>query len=331
MEAEVLSVTKNKKMLKALKDAEKAASLINVNVLISGEDSFEKELLARTIHSGSERNNKPFLMVSTSTIPVDLAETELFGWKKGAFTGARENRTGKLAEADGGTLYFEDIADIDTNLQAKLYKFIVEKKYRPLGSTLTIKSDIRVIASTNRKLSEAVKKGLFREDLHKIFKSLEIRLPPLRQRREDLLPIAGYLLDYYIKKYETGHKEFSGSAITFIAGYDWPDNLRELSQAVKKSVILSDTAIIQHNDLILNVPSKYSIYEFLDEKLNKYLSDIGEVKSGGLYEAIISEVEKSLLSIVFRQAGGNQLKTSKILGINRNTLRSKIKQYDIKQ
>ncbi|MBF0319578.1 MAG: sigma-54-dependent Fis family transcriptional regulator [Nitrospirae bacterium] len=317
-------------MLKALKDAEKAASLVNMNVLISGEDSLEKELLARKIHLDSDRKHKPFLILNTSAIAVDFAETELFGWKKGAFTGASENRMGILAEADGGTLFLEDIADIDTNLQAKLYKFIIEKKYRPLGSTMAVKSDIRIIASTSKRLSEAVKKGIFREDLHKMFKSMEIKLLPLRQRGEDLLPIAGYLIDYYSTKYETGHKSLSETAVNFITGHDWPGNLMELAEAVKKSVILSDSPIIQHNYLILDLPSKYSIYEFLDEKLNKYLSDIGEIKSGSLYDAIISEVEKSLLSIVLKETGGNQLKTSKILGINRNTLRSKIKQYDIK-
>ncbi|KWT85776.1 sigma 54-interacting transcriptional regulator [Candidatus Magnetominusculus xianensis] len=330
MEVDAIRLTKNAKMLKVLKDAEKAASLINMSVLISGEDSFGKELIARKIHSEGERKHKPFLTISTSAFAADIAEKELFGWKKGTFAGAIEDKTGILAKGNGGTLYIEDIDRIDANLQAKLYKFIVEKKYRPLGSTHAIKSDARVIGSTGRKLSEAVKKGNFREDLYKILKSLEIKLPPLRERKEDLLPMAMYLLDYYSKKYETGHKEFSESAIKFITGYDWPDNLRELSHAIKKSAVLSDTPIIQHNDLILDIPSKYSIYEFLDEKLSKYLTEIGDIKGGSLYGAIISEVEKSLLTIVLKEVKGNQLRASKILGINRNTLRSKIKQYDIK-
>ncbi|MBF0458050.1 MAG: sigma-54-dependent Fis family transcriptional regulator [Nitrospirae bacterium] len=330
MEVDALRLTKNTKMLKAVKDAEKAALLNNMSVLISGEDSFTKELLARKIHSESERKHKPFLTLSTSAISADIAEKELFGWKKGAFTGAVADKPGILAKGSGGTLYIDDIADIDAGLHIKLYKFIIEKKYRPLGATHAFKSDIRVIGSTNRKLSEAVKKGHFHEDLYKMFKSLEIKLPPLRELKEDLLPLAVYLLDYYRKRYETGHKEFSEAAVKFITGYDWPDNLRELSHAIKKSALLSDTPIIQHNDLILDVPSKYSIYEFLNEKLNKYLADIGEIKGGSLYGAIISEVEKSLLTIVLRETKGNQLRTSRILGINRNTLRAKIKQYDIK-
>ncbi|MBF0516574.1 MAG: sigma-54-dependent Fis family transcriptional regulator [Nitrospirae bacterium] len=330
MEVDALRITKNAKMLRAVKDADKAASLSNLSVLISGEDSFAKEILARRIHSESERKHKPFLTFNAAAFAVDIAEKELFGWKKGAFTGAIEDKAGILAKGNGGTLYIEDIDAADVSLQTKLYKCIIEKKYRPMGATHPSKADIRVIASTNRKLSEAVKKGTFREDLHKIFKSLEIKLPPLRQRKEDLLPIATHLLDYYKKKYETGHKEFSDSAVKFITAYDWPDNLRELAQAIKKSSVLCNTSVIQHNDLILDVPSKYSIYEFLDEKLSKYLSDIGEIKGGSLYGAIISEVEKSLLTIVMREAKGNQLKASRILGINRNTLRSKIKQYDIK-
>ncbi|WP_420264358.1 sigma-54-dependent transcriptional regulator [Candidatus Magnetominusculus dajiuhuensis] len=330
MEVEALFLAKNKKMLKAVKDAEKAALLNNISVLISGEDSFGKELIARRIHSESQRKHKPFLTINTSGTAVDIAEMEIFGWKMDTSTRTKEDKTGILAKTNGGTLYIEDIAGLDDNLQTKLFKFIVEKKYRPLGSTRIIRSDTRVIGSTSKKLSDSVKKGNFREDLYKIFKSIEIKLPPLRELKEDLLPMASYLLDYYKKKYETGYKEFSATAIKFITGYDWPDNLRELSLAVKKAAILSDTPIIQHNDLILDVPSKYSIYEFLNEKLNKYLSDIGEIKTGGLYETIISEVEKSLLAIVLRETNGNQLKSSKILGINRNTLRSKIKQYDIK-
>ncbi len=321
-------IGKSKKMVKVFKDIGRVASK-DVTLLITGESGTGKELVAKAVHYNSNRKNGPFVAINSASIPRDLLESELFGWRHGAFTNAKESRKGSIATADGGTLFLDEISEMDISLQAKLLRFMQEKEYSPLGSNETIKSDTRIIGATNRNLKDAVKKRMFREDLYYRFNVVEINLPPLRERKEDILALADYFLKDSEKRYKTGHKELSSGTKAFLEDYSWPGNARELENAIKRAVILSDSSILEKKDCVLNESNASSIQEIFEERLNRYLKQIMNLDRANLYETIISEVEEALIKIVLKETKGNQLKASKKLGINRNTLRAKIKQHHI--
>jgi two-component system nitrogen regulation response regulator GlnG len=320
---------KSPKMLKVFKDIGRVA-IKDLAVLISGESGTYKELVAKAIHYNSLRLNGPFVAVSFLSIPNDLIEAELFGYEKGAFTGATEKRTGKIEKANKGTLFLDEISEVDLKLQAKLLRFIREKEFSPLNSNNSFKADVRIIAATNKDLKEAVSNGKFIEDLFNSFNHLHIKLPSLRERKEDILPLAKHFLKEAIVKFETGHKELSKDARDFLIRYDWPGNVRELENIIKRATILSNGTVIEKKDLLLEDVGSYSIKEFLEEKLRRYLKEMTKLENCYLYETVLSEVESSLITIVLKETGGNQLKAAKTLGINRNTLRAKIKEYKIR-
>jgi len=319
---------KSRKMLKVFKDIGRVAAK-DVSVLISGESGTGKELVAGEIHSNSVRKSGPFVAINVASIPRELLESELFGWKKGAFSGAVESRAGCIASAQGGTLLLDEISEMDLKLQAKILRFLQEMEYTPLGSSESVKADVRILCATNRRLREETAKGNFREDLFYRLNVIEIKLPPLREREGDVLELAARFLQKALIKYEIGHKEFSEKTRRFMLEYHWPGNVRELQNAVKRAAILSETNVIETKDLVLAEPVMYSIRDFLDEKLSRYIKEMTELEEGNLYGSIIGEVEKALISIVMKETGGNQLKAAKTLGINRNTLRARIKTYGL--
>jgi two-component system nitrogen regulation response regulator GlnG len=321
-------IGKSSKMLKVFKDIGKVASK-DITVLVTGESGTGKELVAKAIHFNSRRSGGPFVALNSASIPKDLLESELFGYKKGAFTGAVGNKIGKIEAANGGTLFLDEIADMEQDLQAKLLRFLQDKEFTPLGSTESIRADVRIIGATNRNLADAAARGVFREDLYYRFNVVQIKVPPLRDRKEDIpLLIKAFLRDA-AEKFETGEKELSKEAKLLLAKYDWPGNVRELENVIKRACVLSAGTVIEKRELHLEEDSTYSIKEFLEEKLKRYLKDMARVTNFNLHDTIISEVEKALISIVLRETGGNQLKTARLLGINRNTLRTKIREYKI--
>jgi len=320
---------KSPKMLKVFRNIGRIA-IKDLAVLISGESGTYKELVAKAIHYDSLRLNGPFVAVSFVSIPNDLIEAELFGYEEGASTGATEKRTGKIEEASRGTLFLDEISEMDLKLQAKLLHFIREKEFIPFNSNNSFKADVRIIAATNKDLKEAVANGKFIEDLFNSFNHLHIKLPPLRERKEDILPLAKHFLKEAIRKYETEPKELSKDAKDFLTRYDWPGNVRELENTIKRATVLSRGAVIEKKDLLLEDIGSYSIKEFLEEKLRRYLKEMTKLENCYLYETVLSEVESSLITIVLKETGGNQLKAAKTLGINRNTLRAKIKEYKIR-
>lgn len=322
-------VGRSQKMLKVFKEIGRVASK-DITVLISGESGTGKELVARAIHYNSPRQMGPFVAINSASIPKDLIEAELFGWERGAFTGAKEKRTGKIESANGGTLFLDEISELDLNLQVKLLRFLQNKEFCPLGSNRVMKADARIIGATNKDLKDAVSNGLFREDLYYRFNVIEIKLPPLREHREDILPLAKHFLKEAQEKFETGLKELSKEAKDFLVRYDWPGNVRELENAIKRASVLSNGTIIEKRDLLLEDASSCSIKEFLEDKLKGYLKEMTKLENCNLYDTVISEVEKALIAIVLKETKGNQLKAAKTLGINRNTLRTKIKEYRIK-
>ncbi len=322
-------VGRSPKMLKVFKDIGRVASK-DITVLITGESGTGKELVAKAVHLNSRRATGPFTAINAASIPKELLESELFGYKKGAFTGAARDKTGRIESADGGTLFLDEISEMDLNLQAKLLRFLQEKEFSPLGGNVTLKADVRIIGATNRDLSEAVRQGLFREDLYYRFNVVQIKMPPLRERKEDVPLLIKRFLAEAVEKLETGEKELSRDTKAFLEKYDWPGNVRELENVIKRACVLSTGTIIEKKDLIIEEANSYSIKDFLEEKLKRYLKDMTKITNVNLYDTVLSEVEKALISIALKETGGNQLKSARLLGINRNTLRNKIREYKIK-
>ncbi|MFZ2197079.1 MAG: sigma-54 dependent transcriptional regulator [Thermodesulfovibrionales bacterium] len=322
-------IGKSPKMLKVFKDIGKVASK-DITVLISGESGTGKELVAKAVHLNSSRSLGPFIAINSASIPKDLLESELFGYKRGAFTGAVKDKKGKIETANTGTLFLDEISEIEPELQAKLLRFLQEKEFTPLGSNQIIKADVRIIGASNKDLAAAVNNGQFREDLYYRFNVVQIKLPPLRERKEDIPHLIKNFLRESVEKLETGDKELSREAKTLLQKYDWPGNVRELENVIKRACVLSTGTVIETKDLLIEEDNSYSIKDFLEEKLKHYLKDMTNISNCNLYNTVMSEVEKALISLVLKETNGNQLKTAKVLGINRNTLRSKIKEYKIK-
>lgn len=323
-----LMIGKSKGMLKVFKEIGRVAPK-DVTVLVSGESGTGKELVAKSIHNNSSRKFGPFVALNAAAIPKDLLEAELFGWEKGAFTGAHEKTPGKIPSADGGTLFLDEISELDINLQAKLLRFLQEHEYSPLGSAKTIKADVRIVGATNRDLKECVRNGQFREDLYYRFNVIGIHLPPLRERDEDILPLAGHFLTETCRVLDLPQKEFTKDAQKALRDHDWPGNVRELENAIKKAALLARGSLIERKDLFSDVYSACSIRDFLEGKLSGFLKQLQKLESSNLYDTVTMEVEKALFSIVLKETEGNQVKAAKILGINRNTLAKKLKLYRI--
>lgn len=322
-------VGRSQKILKTFKEIGRVAPK-DITVLITGDSGTGKELVAKAIHYNSKRRTGPFVAINSASIPKDLLEAELFGWEKGAFTGAKEKRIGKIESANSGTLFLDEISEMDMNLQAKLLRFMQDRRFSPLGSNRVIEADVRIVGATNRDIKDAVGKGAFREDLYYRFNVVQIKLPTLRDRKEDIMPLARHFLKDAERKFETGKKELSKEAKDTLVKYDWPGNVRELENVIKRASVLSNGAIIEKRDLLIEDAGQPSIKDFLEDKLKRYLKDMTQLENSNLYDTVISEVEKALIKIMLAETGGNQLKAARTLGINRNTLRTKMKEYKIK-
>ncbi len=314
---------KSRKMLRLFREIKKLASKDGV-ILIQGETGTYKELVARAIHYSSDNMNGPFVAVNLSSIPEELTITEVFGYEKESSSGQR----GRMEEADKGTIYFAEIADSGKNFQERIIKFLKMKGVAPDSNGRT--PNVKVICSTCKNLKDNVMNGDFNKELFEIMKSASVKIPPIRERKEDILYLGSYFLKEASEKFETGPKEFSRDAREFLMKYDWPGNIRELESTVKKATILSNGTVISKKDLMIDDMTSFSMKEFLEEKLKRYLKEMTKMDNCRLYETVMSEVEKSLITIVLNETDGNQLKTAKTLGINRNTLRSKIKEYKIR-
>lgn len=292
----------------------------DVSVLITGESGTGKELVARALHFSGERKRGVFVPVNCAALPESLIETELFGYRKGAFTDARNDKKGLIEEADGGTLFLDEIPELSMPVQAKLLRFLQEGEIRRVGDTESRSVDVRVIAATSKKLNEEVARGSFREDLFYRLNKLVIHMPPLRERKEDIFPLVEHFVNIFSQKVDKKIKGFSEEASRLMTEYDWPGNVRELENVVERAVVMADTEIINPNFLegFGEETKKESVItpmEFDPEKIT-------------LKEAI-KELEMDMIKKALRKTGGRKPLAAKILGISHPALLYKIKEYNI--
>lgn len=321
-------IGKNRNMM-AVFELIKAVSDSNSSILILGESGTGKELVAQSLHVGSSRKDSPFVSINCASIPENLLESELFGYKKGAFTGAISDKKGKFQSANGGTIFLDEIGDMPLYLQAKLLRAIQEREVEPLGSEVKVKIDIRIISATNKDLDKLIKEGKFREDLYYRLNVIEIQIPPLRSRKDDI-PL---LVNHFIKKFSGRDNKnvhnISQESLRLLQTYNWPGNIRELENVIERAVLLCRTHTIE----VGNLPSfLMETEEVPDIHISKWIEAFIKNPScgGKLYEKVIGHIEKELISRSLIFNNRNKVKTSEFLGINRNTLRSKIEEYNIK-
>ncbi|MHC4206290.1 MAG: sigma-54-dependent transcriptional regulator [Planctomycetota bacterium] len=298
-------IAKSPRMMKIF-ELIKTVAPTNTTILISGESGTGKEVVARAIHRQSHRRNKPFIVTSCAALPETLLESELFGYEKGSFTGAAERRKGKFEAADKGTLFLDEIGEIDANTQVHLLRALEVKKITRIGSNEENDVDVRIITATNRNLRTLIQQEKFREDLYYRLNVVTIDLPPLRSRREDILPLAEHFLKKYSKQNNSPVKSFSSKVVEFMLNYDWPGNVRELENMVERGVVLSKDKAI-------------TLSEFPKELTSSNLAD------GKTLEAM----ERNHIQKALEETGGNIARTAKMLGIHRMTLYNKIKKYSI--
>ena len=284
-------------------------------VLISGESGTGKELVARAIHFRGALAQTPFVAVDCGSLVPTLMESELFGYEKGAFTGAIKSKAGLFQAADGGTIFLDEIGELPLEMQAKLLRVLQEKEVRPVGSNEKVSVDVRVIAATNRDLEAAYRAGTFRKDLYFRLNVVTVHLPPLRDRRSDIPMLVHHFLDRYAPD---SHLQVTAAAMKSLLGYDWPGNIRELENCIARAITLGDRRVIDVNDLPPAIRSEQA------DSSGSNTQDAGSLSTTAL-----AEMEKMTILRVFEQANGDKALAGRMLGISRATLYRKLKRYHI--
>ncbi|UYZ12622.1 sigma-54 dependent transcriptional regulator [Brevibacillus sp. WF146] len=288
---------------------------IDSNVLITGESGTGKELVARAIHFSGTRREKGFYAINCAAIPAHLMESELFGYEKGAFTGATSRKPGIIELAEGGTLFLDEIGELDLALQSKLLRVIQEKKVTPVGGQQEKSVDVRIICATNKDLKKEVQNGSFREDLYYRLNVIQITMPPLRERREDIPLLVRHLIQKFNKKMSKQIKEIAPDALELLLSYSYPGNVRELQNIIERSIALSDSDTITVKDLPSDLREETS-YAVDDNKLIPVF--VGET---------MEQVERKVIMATLQAMDGNRRRTADVLGIGERTLRDKLKKY----
>lgn len=323
-------------MLKIYKTIGRVAEK-DLTVLITGESGTGKELVARAIHFNSRRRDEMFVPVNIAALPKELLESELFGYEKGAFTGATIRKQGRFEDANRGTLLLDEIGDITLELQTKLLRVLEEKQFYRLGGEKPVEVDVRVIVSTNKNLEKEVEKGAFRRDLFYRLNAITIELPPLRERKEDIPVLSEHFLEKYGKELGVGKRIISDEAKEILLKYNWRGNVRELENTIKRVLVLSSDAMITSQVLLeaapylegMKVKEEDSLDELITARLLNLIDLTQEPLPNGIYDLIMRSVEKPLIEAVLKIAKGNKKKAAKILGINRNTLAKKLEDFGI--
>ncbi len=311
----------------------------DATVLILGESGTGKELVAKAVHDYSTRREGPFVALNTTAIPAELLEAELFGYEKGAFTGAVQAAPGRFREAAGGTLLLDEIGDMPLGLQAKLLRVLQEREITPLGGRRAIPIDVRVIAATQVSLEQAVAEGRFRADLYYRLRVVEVHLPPLRERTEDILALADLFLRQMAIRGEIPPKRIGADALALLQTAPWPGNVRQLENLVRRVALLSphrtlDTAAfrqfggefprIQPGD-----EGGRGFARLVEQHLRGYVEAMHDCGEVGIWPQVVGTIEAVLLKLALEVTDGNQLRAADLLGINRNTIRKKLTEYEI--
>jgi two-component system response regulator PilR (NtrC family) len=296
------------------------------NVLITGESGTGKELIAAAIHQESDRSDKPFMVINCGGIPETLMESELFGHKKGSFTGATQDKKGLFESAHTGTVFLDEIGELSVPIQVKLLRAVQEKAFKPVGGNEDVFVDIRIISATNKDLEKEVIAGNFREDLFYRLNVIEIKVPPLRERKADLRALAQHFLEKYSKKMNKEITKFSSYALDLLNKYDFPGNIRELENLLERSVALSTTNIILPDSLALSLHKRRWIEGFKDRRF-----DLDEVSRGVALDAILEEIERAYLKKALDCSGGNKNKAAELLDISFRSLRYRLDKLGIEK
>ena len=296
------------------------------NVLITGESGTGKELIAQSIHQESERSDQPFVVINCGGIPETLMESELFGHKKGSFTGATQDKKGLFEIAHQGTIFLDEIGELNLPIQVKLLRAVQEKVFKAVGGNEDISVDIRIISATNKNLEKEVIAGNFREDLFYRLNVIEIKVPPLRERKTDLRLLAQHFLEKYSKEMGKEISKFSSYAIDLLNKYDFPGNIRELENLLERSVALSTTNIILPDSLALSLHKRRWIEGFKDRRF-----DLDEVSRGVSLDSILEEIERGYLRKALDCSNGNKNKAADLLGVSFRSLRYRLDKLGIEK
>jgi two-component system response regulator PilR (NtrC family) len=296
------------------------------NVLISGESGTGKELIAQAIHQESDRSDQPFVVINCGGIPETLMESELFGHKKGSFTGATQDKKGLFEIAHRGTIFLDEIGEISLPIQVKLLRAVQEKVFKPVGGNDDITVDMRIISATNKNLEKEVIAGAFREDLFYRLNVIEIKVPPLRERKADLRPLAQHFLEKYSSEMGKEISKFSSYALDMLNKYDFPGNIRELENLLERSVALSTTNIILPDSLALSVHKRRWIEGFEGRRF-----DLDDVARGVALDSILEEIERAYLKKALDCCNGNKNKAAELLDISFRSLRYRLDKLGIEK
>jgi DNA-binding NtrC family response regulator len=309
-------VSQSRKMEEVINVAARVADS-KATVLITGENGTGKEVLAKAIHFISSRKEKPFVAVNVPALTETLLESELFGHEKGAFTGADKMRKGRFEVAHGGTLFLDEVGDIPQSIQVKLLRVLQEHQFERVGGSEKLEVDVRIIAATNKDLEQKIKDGTFREDLYYRLNVVSIKIPPLRDRKEDILPMIESFIQKYCTENNKENLEISKEAVDVLMKYNYPGNVRELENIIERAVVLNRGKVITLGDLPINIKG------FKEEK------SITTSREGTLTEQV-EALEKQLIYDALQESEGNQTKAGKLLGLTERNLRYKLKKYNIK-
>ena len=333
----VVSVSKTMKDI--MEFVRKVASSEAATVLIQGESGTGKDLIAKAIHYESSRQNDPFVTVNCSAIPETLMEAELFGHERGAFTDAKAMKKGLFEVADTGTLFLDEIGELSSLLQAKLLRVLEDQVIRRVGGVRDIQVDVRVIAASNRDLEREVREGRFREDLYYRLAVISIYLPPLREHREDILPLVDFFLAHYNQKFRKAVQKISEEARRLMLSYDWPGNVRELRNAIERAMILEESSVLRPDYLPFPV-SRPAVTPAGPSRQAALVSVAGESSAGGKRLPMLSipeggtsleAIEQRMVELALRSSNGNQTQAARLLDISRDALRYKMKKFGLLQ
>ncbi|HUA19930.1 MAG TPA: sigma 54-interacting transcriptional regulator [Bryobacteraceae bacterium] len=307
-------------MKQVLKFARRVAQSEVSTILLEGESGTGKDVLAQFLHYYGRRNEGPFVALNCAAIPETLLESELFGYEKGAFTDARAPKAGILEVASKGTIFLDEIGEMPLTLQAKLLRVLEEQSFRRLGGVRDIQVDVRVVAATNRKLTEAIEEGKFRLDLYYRLNVIQVSLPPLRERREDVLPLAEHFVRLYNTKFKRNIQGISHSGAALLLAHDWPGNVRELRNVIERAMVLEEAEWIQGSNLRIESNGNLPAAE----------APAARSTSPAPFQVSLEEAEKNLVMQALEKAGGNQTRAAVLLGITRDTLRYKMKKFNLR-